>query len=347
MFLEVAAQRLDRCFHRPGDGHASAPISSATAAPSEPSRIAAAHRLDVAGQRAVLLEAGRERANELPRGRNAGAGRERRMELHRLRPREQLDREHALGVRQHLPRLQPGRIAHRDVILLPGARRYRVHARGMREHLVLADERSRHVLRNHEPGVEAAVDREKSRQPLGQRRVDHALGTALGDGRQLRHRDRQRVERERDRLAVEVSVGHEHVVVDEHERVVGRGVQLGRDHVVDIVEQVAGGAVHLRRATERIGILHLVAPAVRLDDRRAFDQTKQVLRRRLLPAEGTQRVDLRQEARARAVERLDGHRTGDVGRDLEPARTHEAERAHGCHELRAVDERQPLLRAKL
>ena len=217
----------------------------------------------------------------------------------------------------------------------------------MREHLVLADERRGHVLRNHEPGVEPAVDREEGGQPLGQRRVDHALGAPLGDGRQLGHGHRQRVERERDRLAVEVPVGDEHVVVDEHERVVGRGVQLGRDHVVDVVEQVADGAVHLRRATERVGILHLVAPAVRLDDRRALEQAEQVRRRRLLPAKGAQRVDLRQEARARAVERLDGHRAGDVGRDLEPARAHEAERADGCHELRAVDERQPLLRAKL
>ena len=41
---------------------------------------------------------------------------------------EQLDRERALGVRDHLPRLEPGRVAHRHVILLPGARRDRVDA---------------------------------------------------------------------------------------------------------------------------------------------------------------------------------------------------------------------------
>ena len=75
-------------------------------------------------------------------------------------------------------------------------------------------------------------------------------------------------------------------------------------------------------------------------------EAKEVRRRRLLAAKRAKRMDLRQEARARAVERLDGHRAGDVCRDLEPARAHEAERADGCHELRAVDEGQPLLRAK-
>ena len=36
-----------------------------------------------------------------------------------------------------------------------------------------------------------------------------------------------------------------------------------------VVEQVAAGAVHLRRTAQRVRVLHLVAPAVRLDDRRA------------------------------------------------------------------------------
>ena len=178
-----------------------------------------------AGQRAIVLEPRRERPNELPRGRNAGARLERRMELHRLCAGEQLDREHALGVRQHLPRLQPRRIAHRHMVLLSGARRDRVDARRMGEHLVLADERRRHVLRDHEPGVEPAFDREESGQPLGQRRVDHPLGAALGHRRELGDGHRQRVERERDGLTVEVPVGDEHVVVDEHERIVGRRVR--------------------------------------------------------------------------------------------------------------------------
>ena len=89
---------------------------------------------------------------------NARTRLERRQELDRLGTREQLDREGALRVREHLQRLQAGGVPHRDVILLAGARRDRVDARRMAEHLVLGDERRGHVLRDHEAGVEPAVD---------------------------------------------------------------------------------------------------------------------------------------------------------------------------------------------
>ena len=46
------------------------------------------------------------------------------------------------------------------------------------------------------------------------------------------------------------------------------------DRVLDVVEQVARRAVHLRRAAQRVRVLHLVAPAVRLDDRRALEQPR-------------------------------------------------------------------------
>ncbi len=146
----------------------------------------------------------------------------------------------------------------------------------MAERLVLADERRGHVLRDHEARVEAAVAGEKRGQPVGEARVDEPLDPPLGDARELGDRQRERVERERERLAVEVPVRDELLVVDEHERVVGRRVQLDRDRPFDVVEQVAARAVHLRRAAQRVGVLHLVAPAVRLDDRRALEQAVQV-----------------------------------------------------------------------
>ena len=92
----------------------------------------------------------------------------------------------ALAVREHLPRLQPGRVSHRHVILLPGARRDRVDRRGMAEHLVLGDERRGHVLRDHEAAVQPAVGGEERRQPVGQVRVDEPLDAPLGDARELR-----------------------------------------------------------------------------------------------------------------------------------------------------------------
>ena len=100
---------------------------------------------------------------------------------------------------------------------------------------------------------------------------DETLGPPLRDARELGHGHRKRIECERQRLAVEVPVGNEGVVVDEHQRVVRRGVQLHRDGVVGVVEEIARGAVYLRRAAQGVRVLHLVAPPVRLVDRGAFE----------------------------------------------------------------------------
>ncbi len=143
---------------------------------------------------------------------------------------------------------------------------------------------------------------------------------------------------------MEVAVRDDEALVDEHERIVGRGVQLDRDGRLDVVEEVAARAVHLRRAAKRVGVLHLVAPAVRLDDRRPFEQAVDVRGRVDLPAQRPCLVDRRVEARPRALERLERERAGEVGDAGEPSRAHEREGGHRGHELRAVDQRQTLLR---
>ncbi len=126
---------------------------------------------------------------------------------------------------------------------------------------------------------------------------------------------------------MEVPGRDEQAVVDEHERVVGRRVELGRDRVLDVVEQVARRAVHLRRAAQRVRVLHLVAPAVRLDDRRAVEQAQHVARRRALTAQRPQLVHLRDERVARALQRLERERARAVGGLRQPERANERERA--------------------
>ena len=66
-------------------------------------------------------------------------------------------------------------------------------------------------------------------------------------------------------------------------------------------------------------------------------------RRGALPAERPERVDLRQERVARALQRLERESARAVGCPREPARPDERERALRSHELRAVDQRQALL----
>src|SRR5581483_6544326 len=79
-------------------------------------------RLDVAAERTVVAQARRELAHRRAQRAHADARLERRMELDTLRACEQLDRHRTLAVGEHLPRLQPGRVPHRDVILLSRAR---------------------------------------------------------------------------------------------------------------------------------------------------------------------------------------------------------------------------------
>ena len=61
------------------------------------------------------------------------------------------------------------------------------------------------------PEWRPAVGREERRQPGRQVRVDELLDAALADVRELGDRDRRDVERERDRLAVEVAAA-DHLV---------------------------------------------------------------------------------------------------------------------------------------
>ena len=164
--------------------------------------------------------------------------------------------------------------------------------------------------------------------------MDASSATAKGHG----------VERERDGLAVEVPVRDELSLVDEDEGVVRGRVDLDGDRVLDVGEEVAARTVHLWRATKRVGVLHLVAPAMRLDDRRALEEAKDVGGGGRLAGERAERLDLRHEADARALQRLDGEGARDVSGLGDPAGADEAECADGAHELRSVDEREPFLR---
>ena len=169
----------------------------------------------------------------------------------------------SLDVRADLPQMDGGGRAHRDVILLARARRDRVDARGVREHAVLGDQARGHVLGDHEPGVEPALVGQERRQAVRHRRVQHPLDPPLRDRSQLGEADLQRVERDRHRLAVEVPVRDDLLALGQDERVVGGRVQLDSDSPLGVVDRVADGAMHLRRAPKRVRVLHAPAPAVR------------------------------------------------------------------------------------
>ena len=107
----------------------------------------------------------------------------------------------------------------------------------MDERLVLRDERGRRVLQQHHAAVEAGV-LGKERRQSGEPPVDQQRGAAFADRAELGDGQRGEVERERDRLTVEVAA-RDHPTATGGDRV-GIGVRaIGKD------QRVVGAAVDL------------------------------------------------------------------------------------------------------
>ena len=85
---------------------------------------------------------------------------------------------------------------------------------------------------------------------------------------------------------------------------------------------------------------------MRLEDRGAREQEAHVRGGRDLAGVRARSVDRRMEARERALQGLERHRTGDVADPGETAGTDEPECRHRRHELRPVDQREALFRLK-
>src|ERR1700733_2186658 len=127
----------------------------------------------------------------------------------------------------------------------------------MRQHFVFTDERSGGHLRHHESGIEACAGREKWRQTLAERGIHEAFQTALADAGECAQRDREKVEREGDGLAVKISA-REHIafaidrfgIFHEDEGIVDGGVDLALKYCAAMSERVADSTVYLRYAAK-------------------------------------------------------------------------------------------------
>jgi len=71
---------------------------------------------------------------------------------------------------------------------------------------------------------------------------------------------------------------HRFRILHEYQRIIDRGVRLGLKHRAAMSEGVAHRAMHLWDATQRVGVLHAAAVAMRLADLALFEQTAQVRR---------------------------------------------------------------------
>ena len=184
---------------------------------------------------------------------------------------DQLDGEDAArGWRRAVRSLRAAAPAHRHVVLLHRAGRQRVDARRRGEAAVLGDHRRLRVLGDHQPGVDA-----RRRRP----------GTAAGPCERLAS-SRRSVRRSAIAPTSATAIARKSQAKPSgapwklpHDSTRPSGSTIGlsiaerssaRGDPLGVRERVARGAVHLRRAAQRVGVLHAgVAVAVAGDDRRA------------------------------------------------------------------------------
>ena len=121
---------------------------------------------------------------------------------------------------------------------------------GCDEHLALARERGRRYLRHHEAGIHAGIGRQERRQSLIQIGMHEPIGAALGDRREIRHHDREKIERHRDRLAVKVSAAQQSRRSRTRADCRSRRSARARRSPRRSIERVEHRTVHLRHAAE-------------------------------------------------------------------------------------------------
>src|SRR2546423_12960771 len=108
------------------------------------------------------------------------------------------------------------------------------------EQLVVRRQGGGRVLEQHVPRVEARMPGEEGGQ-LGEEAGEHAEEAPLGNTAELAEADARGVERERQRLAVEVPAGEYGLIVGEDERIVGARIELHREHPPQVVDRVVAG----------------------------------------------------------------------------------------------------------
>ena len=277
-------------------------------------------------------------------GCDPGPGAKRSAEVDALRRAQRLDRHHLLGPIDRLSQVERRRGAHAHVVLLVGAGRDAVDRCRMGQRLQLVHQGRRRVVGDHQPALDARPLGEEGRQAGREMRIHEACGPPLGDRRQLRDGHRGVVERQCQRLAVEVAAA-DHLSRREDEWVVGRRVDLDAEDALELGQRVASGAVDLRHAAEAVGVLHPVLGigAMGRPDLAVRQQRAQVPGRCDLPRVRARGDQLLREGGAGAEHRLEAHRADDVGGQRQPHGVVMSERADPGHQLGPVEQRQAFL----
>jgi hypothetical protein len=134
----------------------------------------------------------------------------------------------------------------------------------------------------------------------------------------------------------------------EHERVVGRRVQLAADDARGKSMASSTGPVHLRHAAQAVRILHSrVVVTMRFANLAVGEQFAEKRGRRGLTELPARILDARIESDGRPEQRFERHRAGDVRRSPERVRVDERQRADRRMGLRPVMSVSPSLLANV
>ena len=191
---------------------------------------------------------------------------------------------------------------------------------------------------------------EEGRQhPAVGRCVHQPRRAPFADVPQFRDADRHVVQRQRQRLGVEVAPRN-HLrragLVEEDERVVGDRVQFDLHRPAGVGDRIVHGPVHLGYAAQRVGILD-VARVVGADEGTALQQAAQIGGAVHLARVRSYGVQSLVEGHRGAVQRLQAQCPGGVPGAHQVLGLVDGESTQrGCHR-RPVDQRQPLLGLQL
>src|SRR5262245_28134510 len=105
----------------------------------------------------------------------------------------------------------------------------------MREHFVLAGQRCRRDLRNHETRVQSRMIREERRK-VAVFRVEQSFYSAFGNIGEHRKCDGHEVECETQGLAMKIPSRKNVAALRKHERIVRRAIQFDSRSVADVFE---------------------------------------------------------------------------------------------------------------
>ena len=235
------------------------------------------------------------------------------------------------------------------MVFLHGRRRDGIGRGGVGQALHLTDDASLGVLGNHVAGVDTGVISKESIQPAVARRIQEAVGAALGNGRQVRGDDGEEIKRIGHRRAVEVAV-RDHAAILGHHRVVHRGSQLALGHLGCVGQGIAESASYLWGASHGVGILHLILLELLqrgLQDLRAFGHLEDISRSIGLARMRAQLLQVIREDHEGTQQAFHGHGGGNIGGLCGRAQISNGQAELPQHAIGAVNKRESLLLTQL